>query len=73
MIFSGPSGIKLGQMGRQKRCRLQCICFRKKKRIFKHISEASYCSFLVAEILMGRFETWIFFRNTLVYNNEVKM
>lgn len=72
MIFSGPSGIKLGQMSRQKRCWLQCTCFREKG-IFKHISKASYCSFLVAEIFMSRFETWVFFRNTLVYNNEGKM
>lgn len=59
MIFSGPSGIKLGQMSRQKRCGLQCTCFREKG-IFKHISKASYCSFLVAEIFMSRFETWVF-------------
>lgn len=43
-IFSGPSGIQLGQMGRQKRCQLKCICSREEA-VFEHVSQAPRSSF----------------------------
>lgn len=81
-IFSGPSGIQLGQMGRQKRCRLKCICSREEA-VFKHVSQAPRSSFKnrifnPAVCFQLRSygwvcNSWTFLSSVLIYINERKM